>query len=62
MNNELGLILIKLNRIGDLDKFDRLQLLKEVLPELTEYKEDLQTQFTQHLIKFAPCGRNSLNF
>ncbi|HAS8182985.1 hypothetical protein VVDAL79087_04046 [Vibrio vulnificus] len=62
MNNELELTLIKLNKIGSLDKFEQLQLLKEVLPELTEYKEDLQTQFTQHLIKFAPCGRNSLNF
>ncbi|EMY6821278.1 hypothetical protein ABCL23_003678 [Vibrio cholerae] len=62
MNNALELTLIKLNKIGDLDKFDQLQLLKEVLPELTEYKEDLQTQLTQHLIKFAPCGRNSLNF
>jgi len=60
---KLEYILLDLEKITTLSKYNQLILLKELLPELEKHKDQLQTEFTRHLIlKGELVGSAALEF
>lgn len=53
----------KLKNLAELEKYEQLQLLKEVLPELNNYQQELNSQLIAHLVRnYAPAGMKALRF
>lgn len=58
----LDYIVLELSKIESMSKFEQLQVLKQLLPELQQHKDNLQEDFVAHLISFAPRGRKTVEF